>query len=115
MEHPPLRTATGWQRQDSRPPDWQGRPVVPPAGGGGTGLRAPGAFDRFRGPIARGGRVDNTAAFLREMDQLRKLVADDSWMDALSREELIQIRDRARLVAKNLTRVQDQLKPFQQR
>jgi hypothetical protein len=75
-------------------------------------MKAPGRFDRFRGPIARGGRVDNTAAYLQEIEKMRKLVADDSWMDALSKEELIQIRDRARLLASNLSRVQDQLKPF---
>jgi hypothetical protein len=114
MERPPLRGATGWQRQDVKPPDWHGKPATP-APGGGTAVKTHAGFsgfDRFRGPVARGGRVDNTAAYMREIEQMRKLVDDDSWMDGLSRQELIQIRDRARQLAAGLTKVQDQLKPF---
>ncbi|MGH2688617.1 MAG: hypothetical protein ACRDKW_07400 [Actinomycetota bacterium] len=113
MERPPHRGATGWQGQSPNPnaPDWRTvKPKTPPDPVTPR-LRPPSSFDRFRVPIV-GGRVDNTAALMRELDQMRRLVEDDSWMDNMSREELIAIRDRARLVAGNLSNIQKKLKPF---
>ena len=113
MERPPRRGATGWQGEGHKPnaPDWRTAKPQPPSDTAAPRLKPPGSFDRFRVPIV-GGRVDNTAALMRELDQMRRLVEDDSWMDNMSREELIAIRDRARLVAGNLSNIQKKLKPF---
>ncbi|MGH2722118.1 MAG: hypothetical protein ACRDJO_11025 [Actinomycetota bacterium] len=114
MERPPLRGATGWQGQGAKPgaPDWRSvKPKTPPDVPAPR-LKPPSNFDRYRAVPVVGGRVDNTAALMRELDYMRRLVEDDSWMDNMSREELIAIRDRARLVAGNLSSIQKKLKPF---
>lgn len=114
LERPPQRGATGWQGQGPNPnaPDWRTFKPKPPSDMAAPRLQPPSSFDRFRAVPIVGGRVDNTAALMRELDQMRRLVEDDSWMDNMSREELIAIRDRARLVAGNLSNIQKKLKPF---
>ena len=113
MEYPPTRGATGWQRPESRSPDWHGTtktiptPAPPP-----LAFKPRNGFDRFKGVVVRRGRVDNTEVHMREIEQMRRLVADDSWMDKLSRAELIELRDRTRMLASNLSKIQNQLRPF---
>jgi hypothetical protein len=56
---------------------------------------------------------DNVQKMLAELETLRQVVEspDDSWMDALSHEELVQLRERALLLADNLSKIRDQLDP----
>ena len=56
---------------------------------------------------------DNVQKMLEELETLRQVVEspDDSWMDALSHEELVQLRERALLLADNLSKIRDQLEP----
>ena len=56
---------------------------------------------------------DNVQKMLEELETLRQVVEspDDSWMDALSQEELVQLRERALLLADNLSKIRDQLEP----
>ena len=114
MERPPLRGATGWQGQDARPkpPDWQSAKPRPASDVPPPRLKPPGGFERFGNPVVRGGRIDNTATLMREIEQMRRLIDDDSWMDNMPREELIRIRDRARAMAGSLEDIQSRLKPF---
>lgn len=110
----PFRSPTGWQpTPQAAPPAWQGEKPVPEATPETQRPRPSSGFDRLRVPVARGPRTGNVDAYLAEIEKLRKLVeGDDSWLDALSKEELIALRDRARMLAGNLSKVQDQLRPF---
>lgn len=58
--------------------------------------------------------MDNVQKMLDELQSIRNLVEspDDSWMDELSEEELRQLRERALLLAQNLSNIQDQLRTF---
>ena len=60
--------------------------------------------------------ADDVQRMLEELETIRQVVEspDDSWMDALSPEELVQLRERALLLADNLSKIRDQLKPFQE-
>lgn len=60
--------------------------------------------------------LDNVQKMLEELETLRKVVEspDDSWMDSLSPEELVQLRERALLLADNLSKIRDQLRPFEE-
>jgi hypothetical protein len=60
--------------------------------------------------------VDNVQKMLEELETIRQVVEspDDSWMDALSPEELVQLRERALLLADNLSKIRDQLRPFEE-
>ena len=111
----PFRSPTGWQPYEQpEAPTWQGREAAPPPAPAGARLRPASGFDRFRGPVYRGPRSENIDAYMREIDQLRRLLnsKDDSWLDGFSKQELIELRDRARMLAGNLSKVQDQLRPF---
>jgi hypothetical protein len=59
---------------------------------------------------------DNVQKMLAELETLRQVVEspDDSWMDALSHEELVQLRERALLLADNLSKIRDQLEPHKE-
>ena len=59
---------------------------------------------------------DNVQKMLEELETLRQVVEspDDSWMDALSHEELVQLRERALLLADNLSKIRDQLEPHKE-
>jgi hypothetical protein len=52
---------------------------------------------------------------LDELERIRNLVEspDDSWMDDLSREELVQLKERALHLAENLSKLREQLRPFE--
>ena len=60
--------------------------------------------------------LDNVQKMLEELETLRQVVEspDDSWMDGLSHEELVQLRERALLLADNLSRIRDQLDPHKE-
>jgi hypothetical protein len=60
--------------------------------------------------------ADNVQKMLEELETIRQVVEspDDSWMDALSPEELVQLRERALLLADNLSKIRDQLQPFEE-
>ncbi|HEY8200832.1 MAG TPA: hypothetical protein VII47_05730 [Actinomycetota bacterium] len=59
---------------------------------------------------------DNVQKMLEELEALRRVVEspDDSWMDALSQEELVQLRQRALLLADSLSKIRDQLDPHRE-
>jgi hypothetical protein len=56
--------------------------------------------------------MDNVQKMLDELQGIRNLVEspDDSWMDTMSEEELKQLRERALLLAENLSKIQDELR-----
>ena len=60
--------------------------------------------------------LDNVQKMLSELETLRQFVEspDDSWMDNLSEEELVQLRERALLLADNLSKIQEQLEPHRE-
>lgn len=60
--------------------------------------------------------LDNVQKMLEELETLRQVVEspDDSWMDELSHEELVQLRQRALLLADNLSKIRDQLEPHRE-
>jgi hypothetical protein len=60
--------------------------------------------------------LDNVQKMLAELETLRQVVEspDDSWMDDLSEEELVQLRERALLLADNLSKIRDQLEPHRE-
>jgi hypothetical protein len=66
--------------------------------------------------VAREDAMDDVQKMLEELETIRRVVEgpDDSWMDALSEEELRQLRERALLLADNLSRIQDQLLAFEE-
>ena len=112
----PFRSPTGWQPYEQhKTPTWQGQGKEAAPSAKDTGrLGAGTGFDRFRGPVYRGPRSETIDAYMREIEQLRRLLnsGDDSWLDGFSKQELIQMRDRARALAGNLSKVQDRLRPF---
>lgn len=111
----PFRSPTGWQQTLDRPtPSWQGKQPAPEPLNQGPRPRPGTGFDRFRVPMYRGAKTQNVNVYLAEIEKLRRLVEgpDDSWLDHLSKSELIALRDRARALAGTLSKVQDQLKPL---
>jgi hypothetical protein len=61
-------------------------------------------------------QMDDVQKMLQELETIRNLVEspDDSWMDDLSEDELREIRQRALLLADNLSRIQGQLQSFEE-
>lgn len=61
-------------------------------------------------------QMDDVQKMLQELETIRNLVEspDDSWMDDLSEDELREIRQRALLLADNLSKIQGQLQSFEE-